>query len=202
MRALRRLLDRRHRLLAAVVAAAAMGCALLALRPDTASVVVLTAARDLPGGVLKGTDLIPAALRPGTAPEGALRPGTPFAGKILAGPARRGEPLTDVRLLGPGLLAAHGPGTVATPVRVADPETARLLSPGDVVDVLAATGSTWNGTTPAMTVAEDVTVLTTPNGESERDALVVLATTSAQAVELASAQAGGRLSITIGPRAR
>jgi len=200
MRALRRFLGRRHRLIATVVAATAMGCALLALRQDTASVTVLVAARDLPGGVLGAADLIPAPLRPGTAPDGALRPGTPFAGKVLTGPARRGEPLTDVRLLGPGLLAAHGRGTVATPVRVADPETTRLLSPGDTVDVIAAT-SAWEGTAPATVVAEDVTVLATPAGESERGALVVLATTSAQATELASAQAGGRLSITIGPRA-
>ncbi|MEU4538171.1 flagellar biosynthesis protein FlgA [Streptosporangium sp. NPDC023825] len=199
MRALRRFLDRRHRLIATAVAALAMGCAVLALRPDTASVTVLTAARDLPGGVLEQADLTPALLRPGTVPDGALRPGTPYAGKILTGPARRGEPLTDVRLLGPGLLAAHGEGTVATPVRVADPETARLLSPGDVVDVLAAT-STWDGDAPATVAAEDVTVLATPGGESERGALIVLATTSAQATELASAQAGGRLSITIGSR--
>ncbi|GAA4205331.1 SAF domain-containing protein [Streptosporangium oxazolinicum] len=201
MRALRRFLGRRHRLIATVVAALAMGCAVLALRPDTASVTVLIAARDLPGGALEAADLIPAPLRPGTVPDGVLRPGTPFAGKILTGPARRGEPLTDVRLLGPGLLAAHGQGTVAIPVRVADPETARLLSPGDVVDVLAAT-STWDGTAPATVVAEDVAVLATPGGESERGALVVLATTSAQATELASAQAGGRLSVTIGPRTR
>ncbi|MGC5015089.1 RcpC/CpaB family pilus assembly protein [Streptosporangium sp. DT93] len=206
-RALRRLFDRRHRLIATVVAALAMGCALLALTPDTASVTVLVTAKDLPGGVLTSSDLTPAALRPDTVPEGVLRPGTPFAGRILAGPARRGEPLTDIRLLGPGLLAAHGPGTVATPVRVADPETARLLSPGDVVDVLAA-ASTWDGAVPAKTVAEDVTVLATPgNGAGgssgsggDTDALVVLATTSEQATELASAQAGGRLSVTIGPR--
>ncbi|MFI6511591.1 flagellar biosynthesis protein FlgA [Streptosporangium sp. NPDC050855] len=199
MRVLRRLLDRRHRLVATAVAALAMGCALLALSPDTASTTVLVAARDLPGGALKASDLTPAALRPDTVPDGALRPGMPFAGRVLAGPARRGEPLTDVRLLGPGLLAAHGPGTVATPVRVADPETARLLSPGDVVDVLAA-ASTWDGAVPATTVAEDVTVLAIPAGDSNGGALVVLATTSDQATGLASAQAGGRLSVTIGPR--
>lgn len=90
---------------------------------------------------------------------------------------------------------------MATPARVADPETARLLSPGDVVDVLAAP-STWDGSVPAKIVAEDVTVLSTPAGESDRGALVVLATTSDQAIELASAQAGGRLSITIGSHAR
>src|SRR5687768_11336830 len=140
----RRLLSRRHRLLATVLAALAAACAVTGLRPETSSVTVLAAARDLPGGVLSAADVRPVALRPGTAPEGALRPGTPVAGRVLAGPARRGEPLTDVRLLGPSLLAAHPPGTVAAPVRVADPESARLLSPGDVVNVLAApTG--WDG---------------------------------------------------------
>ncbi|MEV8636992.1 flagellar biosynthesis protein FlgA [Streptosporangium sp. NPDC051023] len=199
--AFRRLGDRRHRLIATVVAALAMACAVIGLRPDTASVTVLAAARDLSGGALGAADLKAIALRPETVPDGALKPGTPITGKILTGPMRRGEPLTDVRLLGPGLLTAQGRGTVATPVRVADPQTARLLSPGDVVNVLAAP-STWDGSAPARTVAEDVTVLATPGGEPDRGALVVLATTAAQAVELASAQAGGRLSITIGSRVR
>ncbi|MER5325687.1 SAF domain-containing protein [Streptosporangium roseum] len=199
MRALRRLLGRRHRLIATAVAALAMACALIGLQPDTASVTVLAAARDLPSGVLEAADLKAVALRPDTVPDGAVKPGTAIAGRVLAGPMRRGEPLTDARILGPSLLAAHGPGTVATPVRVADPESARLLSPGDVVDVLAAP-STWEGATPARTVAEDVTVLTAPDGEADRGALLVLATTSDQAVELASAQAGGHLSITINPR--
>lgn len=199
MRVLRRLVGRRHRLVATAVAALATACAVIGLRPDTASVTVLTAARDLPGGILRTADLRVVALRPGTVPDGALRPGAPIAGKVLTGPVRRGEPLTDARLLGPGLLAAHGRGTVATPVRVADPQTARLLSPGDVVDVLAA-AARWDGSAPARTVAEDVTVLATPTGEPDQGSLVVLATTSAQAVELASAQADGRLSITIGAR--
>lgn len=201
MRALRRLLGRRHRLIATAVAALAMACAIVALQPDSASVTVLAAARDLSGGTLDSADLKPVALRPETVPDGALKPGAAIAGKVLAGPMRRGEPLTDVRLLGPSLLATHGPETVATPVRVADPETARLLSPGDVVDVLAAP-STWDGAAPARTVAENVTVLATPDGESDRGALIVLATTSDQAIELASAQAGGRLSVTIGSHIR
>ncbi|WP_326825811.1 RcpC/CpaB family pilus assembly protein [Streptosporangium sp. NBC_01756] len=199
MRAFRRFLGRRHRVIAAVAAALATVCALIGLRPDTASVTVLAAARDLPSGALDAADMKAVALRPDTVPDGAVRPGTPVTGRVLTGPMRRGEPLTDTRLLGPSLLAAHGPGTVATPVRVADPETARLLSPGDVVDVLAAS-STWEDAAPARTVAEDVIVLTTPDGEQDRGALIVLATTSDQAVKLASAQAGGHLSITINPR--
>ncbi|MFB9722991.1 flagellar biosynthesis protein FlgA [Planobispora longispora] len=183
-------------MLATVLAALAVACAMTGLRPDTASVTVLAAARDLPGGVLAAADVRPVALRPGTAPDGALRPGTPIAGRILAGPARRGEPLTDVRLLGPGLLAAHRPGTVAAPVRVADPESARLLSPGDIVNVLAAPAD-WDGPATARTVAEGVPVVALPTGEAGGGALIVLATTPAQAIELASAQAGGKLSITI-----
>jgi hypothetical protein len=50
---------------------------------------------------------------------------------------RRGEPLTDVRLISSGLLDAYGPDTVATPVRIADAATARLLHHGDHVDVLS-----------------------------------------------------------------
>ncbi|GAA3165017.1 SAF domain-containing protein [Planomonospora alba] len=196
----RRLLARRHRLLATVLTALAMACAVAGLRPDTSSVTVLAAARDLPGGVLSAGDVRPLALPPGTAPEGALRPGTPVAGRVLTGPVRRGEPLTDVRLLGPGLLAAHGPQTVAAPIRVADPGSARLLSPGDVIDVLAAPTGWDGGPAPARVVAEDVPVLAVPESGSDREALLVLATTSEQAVELASAQAGGRLSITITSR--
>jgi Flp pilus assembly protein CpaB len=61
-------------------------------------------------------------------------------GRLVAGPVRRGEPLTDVRLLGPSLLAAvaRGPDVVAVPVRFADAGAAALLRPGDRVDVLAA----------------------------------------------------------------
>lgn len=194
----RRFGGRRHRIIATFVAASAMACALIGLRPDSASVAVLTAARDLPGGSLGASDLKTVAMRPETVPDGALRPGAPIVGKVLTGPVRRGEPLTNVRLLGPGLLTARGPGTVAAPVRVADPQTARLLSPGDVVNVLAAPSS-WDGSAPARTVAEGVTVLATPGGEADQGALVVLATSSTQAAELASAQAGGHLSITINP---
>ncbi|MER7211286.1 SAF domain-containing protein [Streptosporangium sp. NPDC000239] len=196
--ALLRFGGRRHRIVAALVAASAMACALVGLRPGSASVTVLTAARDLPGGALGASDLRAVAMRPETVPDGALKPGAPIVGRVLTGPVRRGEPLTNVRLLGPGLLSARGPGTVATPVRVADPQTARLLSAGDVVNVLA-TPSSWDGAAPARTVAEGVTVLATPGGEADQGALVVLATSSVQAAELASAQVGGHLSITINP---
>ncbi|MFD1547276.1 hypothetical protein [Nonomuraea guangzhouensis] len=103
---------------------------------------------------------------------------------------RRGEPLTDVRLLHSLPLP---PGTVATPVRLADPDTAQLVAPGSTIDVLAA----WEGQPTAQLVADNVTVVTIPKADNDHGALIVLATTPSQATQLAAAQAGGRLSITI-----
>ena len=90
---------------------------------------------------------------------------------------------------------------MATPIRVADPGAARLLTPGDIVDVLATLEAGFEGRlAPAETVADDVTVISTPPSKPETGALIVLATTSEQAARLAAAQTGGHLSVTIAPR--
>ena len=54
---------------------------------------------------------------------------------MLAGPARRGEVITDVRLAEP-VGPDPGPGRVAVPVRPADPAIVDLLGPGMHVAVL------------------------------------------------------------------
>lgn len=182
---------RRRRLIGAGLAALSLLCAYTVLRPGTEQVLV--AARDLRPGPLRPGDLSVAALPPGAVPDGAVKAGA--TGRTLAQPMRRGEPLTDVRLLDQALLAALPSGSVATPVRIADADAARLLSPGDTIGVLAA----WDGGQPAHTVADRVPVLAIPASESDHGALVVLATTPEQARQLAAAQAGGRLSITITP---
>ena len=53
-------------------------------------------------------------------------------GRVLAGAARAGEPITDVRLTGPDAAErlTGRPGDAAVPIRLADPEVARLLGPG------------------------------------------------------------------------
>jgi len=178
---------RRRRLFAAALAAVAVMCAFVALRP-AAGPTVLVAARDLSPGVLRAGDLRSVPLA--SPPDGALRTGA--VGRVLAGPMRRGEPLTDVRLLDSLRLP---PGAVATPVRIADPDAVRLISPGSTISVLAAREGE-----PASVVADEVTVLTIPPTKDDHGALVVLATTPAQAGALASAQTGGHLSITISPR--
>jgi SAF domain len=142
---LRRLKSHR-RPIAAALAALSVAFGLAAVRPlDPAGVQVLTAAHDLPGGTaLRKQDVRPVALPPAAVPGGALR--NPVTGRVLAGPMRRGEVITDARLVGGGLLKRYGPGIVAAPVRVADAATIRLLRPGDHVDVLAADAPTDPGT--------------------------------------------------------
>ncbi|CNE92897.1 Flp pilus assembly protein CpaB [Mycobacterium tuberculosis] len=130
-------LARLRRPLASLFAAAAAGLALLALRPGPPpSVRVLAAARDLPAGTtLTAADLHHVDLPPPAVPSGAFR--SSAAGRVLAGPMRKGEPLTDARVLGDALLKGYGPDTVATPLRIADPAAVHLLHPGDRIDVLS-----------------------------------------------------------------
>jgi pilus assembly protein CpaB len=216
-----------RRLLAAGLAAAAVAAALSVLAPDPpATVQVVGAARDLPGGApLRLDDLTSVALAPSSVPAGALTDRSSVVGRVLAGPVRRGEPLTDVRLLGRQLLEGYsgaGDRLVAAPVRLADAGAAALLRPGDVVDVLAAYAE--QASDAATVVATAVRVLSVPRlgdgdgaaggeglgapgdglsslgGAGLADgALIVLATTPAAAGRLAHAAASARLSITLRP---
>lgn len=138
-RRLRRLGRRRvlahRRLIAFVCAAAAVLLGVQATRPPALpSDVVLVAARDLPSGtVLRAGDLTEATYAAGTAPT-AIDP-RPL-GRTLAAPLRRGEPVTDVRLVSPALTDGY-PGLVAYPVRIPDAGVVALLRVGDRVDVVA-----------------------------------------------------------------
>ncbi|WP_424536404.1 RcpC/CpaB family pilus assembly protein [Sphaerisporangium viridialbum] len=190
--------------MAVVLAAMAAGSIGLAMRPAPLT-EVLAAARDLRAGTLTASDLTVVRIPEATVPDGALRPGASVAGRVLAAPARRGEPLTDLRLLGPALVDAYGPGLLATPVRITDAGSARLLRVGDVIDVIAAAAQ-WDDAAldpRAATVAQAVTVVALPRSADSADsmtesgALVVLATTPEQAARLARAGTGSRLSITI-----
>lgn len=132
----------RHRaLLAGGLAAAAVATALPSLVPTSPpGRRVLTFARDLAAGTaLRATDLQLVTMPPALAPAGLLSTADRAVGRLLAGPVRRGEALTDVRLLGASLLAAGGGrGLVASPVRLADSAAAAFLRAGDHIDVLAA----------------------------------------------------------------
>lgn len=196
-----------RRLLAAALLAGAMAFALHALAPpDPPTEPVVSAARDLQAGArLTDDDLTVARVDPAHVPEGALSRPALARGGTLVSAVRRGELLTDVRLVGTRAVDRLGPGLVATPVRIADAESVALLRSGDVVDVLAAgapaEGSAAGG---ARLVAAAVRVMTVPRsavgpfGAATGDgSLLVLATTPETAARLAGAAVTDRLSVVV-----
>jgi Flp pilus assembly protein CpaB len=216
------LVSRHRRLLTAVFAAAAVAFALSALRPaPQPGVRILTAARDLPSGAtLRTSDLHSVTMPSGAVPDGAVRFSP--AGRVLAGPMRRGEPLTDARLIGRQLLSGYGPDLVAVPIRMADAGSVGLLRPGDRIDVLTTPGAseasgaldgaeaeTAGAGARARQVLSPVPVIAVV-GESPDDAgglgqgaevgtgaLVVVAARRDQAATLAGSAFGSRLSFVI-----
>ena len=195
----RRLLARHRRWLAALSAAVAVAATVSALSPKAPPTrAVWVAARDLSGGrPLAAAEVTLRRLPLAAVPGGALTAHDGVVGRLLAAPVRRGEPLTDVRLLEPSLLAAlDRPGLVAVPVRVADCSAAAALArPGDLVDVLAVS----DVRTPVV-VAAGVRVLALPgrtDATGDGGGLVVVAVTTAQARGLAEASAGSRLSLAL-----
>ena len=195
-RALLRAAARHRALLAAGLAAASVATGLSAVAPPPpATVQVLTAAHDLPpGAVLAPEDLAPAAVPVELVPQGALTDLGATAGRLVAGPVRRGEPLTDVRLLGSALLPRGA--QVAAPVRLAEPATAALVQAGDTVDVLSASPE---GGAAADVVATALPVLSVPDlpDAAGEGALVVLAASRSTAARLAAAAVTGRLSVVV-----
>ena len=153
-----------RRLLAFLLTAAAVAIGLSATRPhppDTSTMTV--ASRDLPvGTVLGASDLTEVETDPASVPVDLVE--APV-GERLASPLRRGEPVTDVRLVGPGLTDGH-PGLVAVPVRLPDAEMAGLLHVGDTVDLFA----TDPATAETNQVTADTLILSLPHAaERSRD---------------------------------
>jgi Flp pilus assembly protein CpaB len=169
---------------------------------------VYMAARDLPAGTrLQPGDLALKPLASSTIPSGALTAASAPIGRVLAAPVREGEAITDVRVIGPGLLEQQQ-GLVAAPVRISDAAAVRLLSVGDVVSVLAAGGGPMNrhsagGSGAARVVTPAARVLTLPTplpGDGAGvagGALIVLAVTPRTATELAAAAVTDALSVVL-----
>lgn len=159
-------------------------------QPDP-GVAVFGLTRDLAAGAtVSAADLV--SVRTVLPPDGAVPITAAVAGRLLAGPARRGEILTDVRLV-PAQGPAPGPGRVAVPIRPADPGTVGLLSPGAHVAVIAV-GE--NGA--ATMLSKDAVVLALPppvDRTTNAKRLVVLAVPIEVADRLAAAAVSGTLAL-------
>jgi Flp pilus assembly protein CpaB len=161
-----------------------------ALRPDPhdGRAHVVVASHDLtPGSPLTTDDVRLETRSAPTVPDGSQSDIGSVVGSTLAGPARRGEVLTDVRLLGRRLAeSAAGPDARIVPVHPADGALIDLVRPGDVVDIVAATeGTTQAAAHVVATDAIVVSVSAKPKAQSassERVVLVALPAASATAV--------------------
>lgn len=176
--------------------------AVTALKPDPSATEdrVVVAARDLePGTELTVDDVSVESRSATTTPDGALTDVGDLLGKTLAGPARRGEALTDVRLLGPRLAeAAAGPDARVVPLHLADPALLNIVRAGDVVDVLAVDSEPIDDVTAPRVVARGAVVVLAsgaadgPGG----DGVVLVALPVQAAIDAAGASLSQAITLT------
>lgn len=185
--------------------------AIAALRsnPDGDSAQVVVAVRDLrPGAALTPDDVRLEKRLAATIPDGSQGDLGAVVGSTLAGPTRRGEVLTDVRLLGSRLAEAAigskaGPGSRIVPLHLADGALIDLVRAGDVVDVLAApTTDSPAGTQPVTKVVatDAVVVLVSAKQKvqaADSDRVVLVALPARVANTVAGAVLGQTVTLTL-----
>lgn len=172
-----------------------------ALRPagarESTMVGVVVTTRDLPAGsTLSAGDLAVRSLPRSTVPTGVLTRAP--IGRVLAGPLRAGEPLTDVHLVGPAdtALTAGDPNAATVPVRLADPDVADLLRPGIRVDVVTLDPD--HQADPVL--AQNATVVTirgTTGTQGQQGRLVLVALPRQFATQLAAASLRQPVTVTL-----
>jgi len=173
---------------------------------------VVVARRDLVPGMALSTDDVDLALVPAAgAPPDAVTSFDPVVGRAVASVVRAGETIRDRDVVSAALLSGLGPGLVASVVRISDDAATALVHPGDVIDILAASAADATGDASAVVIASRVRVLAVPtssstagpfdpgdaSGSASGGGVVVLATTSEQALALAGAAVGARLSLVL-----
>jgi flagella basal body P-ring formation protein FlgA len=186
------------------------GIAALRSNPDGDYARVVVAEHDLrPGAALTATDVRLEKRLASTVPDGARGDVGAVVGSTLAGPTRRGEVLTDVRLLGSRLAEAAlgskaGPGARIVPLHLADGALIDLVRVGDVVDVLAApaTGSpeSAHAAAPKVVATDAVVVLVSAKEKlqvADGDRVVLVALPARVANTVAGSALGQAVTLTL-----
>jgi Flp pilus assembly protein CpaB len=181
------------------------GVAELRSDPDGDLAEVVVAARDLtPGAALTPDDVRIERRSATTVPDGSQANLSTVVGSTLASPTRRGEVLTDVRLLGSRLAeSTAGPGARIVPLHLADSALIDLVRVGDVVDVLAAPATDSRADIQAATkvVATDaVVVLVSAKSkvqDADSDRVVLVALPARVANTVAGSALGQAVTLTL-----
>jgi SAF domain len=177
------------------------------LSPDPAGEYseVVVAERDLrPGTALTPGDVRLEKRLASTVPDGSRAELNAVIGATLAGPTRRGEVLTDVRLLGNRLAeSTAGPGARIVPLHLADGALIDLVRVGDVVDVLTApaTGSVdATQVVPKVVATDAVVVLVSAKQKvqaADSDRVVLVALPARMANTVAGSALGQAVTLTL-----
>lgn len=185
------------------------GIATLRSDPDGDYAQVVVAEHDLlPGAALTPADVRLEKRLAATIPDGARTDLTAVVGSTPAGPTRRGEVLTDVRLLGSRLAEAAigskaGAGARIVPLHLADGALIDLVRVGDVVDVLAtpATSAPDNAHTAPKVLATDAVVVLVSAKEkiqaADSDRVVLVALPARVANTVAGSALGQTVTLTL-----
>jgi len=176
------------------------GVAAIRSDPHGEHIDVVVAGRDIaPGTALTAGDVSLESRSAQTAPDGVATDVTAVLGATLAGPARRGEVLTDVRLLGRRLTeAAAGPDARIVGVHPADAALIDLVHPGDVVDVVTAApdDAADSPGAPRVLAAGGIVVLVSDK-QNHDDRVVLVALPAAAAVAVAGATLTQAVTLTL-----
>jgi Flp pilus assembly protein CpaB len=181
------------------------GVATLRSNPAGDRVEVVVAARDLTPGIALNPDDVRVEKRLATTvPDGSQANPGAMVGATLASPTRRGEVLTDVRLLGSRLAeSTAGPGARIVPLHLADSALIDLVRVGDVVDVLAAPPTDAPTGTAAVTkvVATDAVVVLVSAKQkvqaADSDRVVLVALPARVANTVAGSALGQAVTLTL-----
>lgn len=174
------------------------GVAAIRSDPQGDRIDVVVAGRDLaPGTTLTAADVSVENHSARTVPDGVVTEVSSVLYATLAGPARRGEVLTDVRLLGSRLTeAAAGPDARVVGVHPADAALVDLVRPGDVVDVVTADDAAEPPGAPRVLASGGIVVLVSDK-QNHDDRVVLVALPATAAVAVAGAALAQAVTLTL-----
>ena len=198
---------RRALVVATLIAVASFGTLSVLKPPPPPTIDVIVAAADLGvGEKLSASDIRVVRVPPEIVPFSAVTSRDDAVDKILGAPVPAGLFITESALNTAARYDSAQPGTVATPVRFADPQIVKLLQPGDRINVLVAHGGSIDSA-QASVVARNALVLAIPEADSDEGGLLgstssggniaILAVPENEASDLAAASQLGALTIAL-----
>ena len=188
-----------RRVAASVLAATALLLAMRAPDNSNTSPVLVTVHELPPGATLHDTDVAMRHWPRDLVPSGALSSPAEVDGKILAGAASTGEPLTVLQLAGPELArqTSGRPDSASVPIRLTDADVAGLLGPGQIVDVV--TVGEHNGQPTVLASAAKVLTVLPSSGKTAagKGRIVLVVVPRSAAVKLAAATLSQDVTVTL-----